>query len=290
MDLKTLNKHVRGALLITAAMFIFSCVGPFVRAVGLPAAVIICCTSGLASLCLFGWFVCRGALGSLSIRGQRLWIVLSACSLFGNVFCFLQAYRLTTMANAVITHYTAPVFAALLAPILLGEKWERATGGALIISTAGLILIAGDVAPGQAHLAGTALGLASGFFYGFSIVIGKKLLRSLRPPIIMLYQCAIIACLALPFALPEPWHLTAGQLLGLCLYALLVCLLAAGLYLRGLRHVEAQHAGILAYSELLFVVLLGILLGETPGVTIVAGGLLIAVSGFIILRAESRRA
>jgi drug/metabolite transporter (DMT)-like permease len=289
MNLKTGNRHVRGALLITAAMLIFSGVGPFVRAVALPVAVIICCTSGLAALLLLCWFMFRGAVGSLNIRGQRLWIVISAFSLFGNVFCFFQAYRLTTMANAVITHYTAPVFAALLAPVLLGEKWERVTGIALLISTFGLVLIAGDVAPGPEHLAGTALGLASGFFYGLSIVLGKRLLRSYRPSVIMLYQCALIACLALPFALLEPWSLTTGKLLGLGTYALLVSILAVGLYLRGLRHVEAQHAGILAYSELLFVVLLGVLLGETPGVSVIAGGFLIAISGYIVLRAESRR-
>jgi len=289
MDLKSGNRHVRGALLITVAMLVFSGVGPFVRSVALPVSVIICCTSGLAALLLLCWFTVRGSFGSLNIKGHRRLIAFSAFSLFGNVFCFFQAYRLTTMANAVITHYTAPVFAALLAPLLLGEKWERVTGLALIISTIGLVLIAGDVAPGPAHLAGTALGLASGFFYGFSIVLGKRLLRSFRPPVIMLYQCALISCMALPFALLEPWDLTAVKILGLCVYALLVCLLAAGLYLRGLRHVEAQHAGILAYSELLFVVLLGILMGEIPGISVVSGGVLIAISGFIILRAESRR-
>ena len=277
-------------MLITAAMLIFSCVGPFVRAVALPVSVIICCTSGAAAVLLLLWFLLRRDAGSLHIKGQRRWLLLSACSLFGNVFCYFQAYRLTTMANTVITHYTAPVFAALLAPLLLGEKWERVTGIALLISTVGLFLIAGDVAPGQAHLAGAFLGLASGFFYGFSIVIGKKLLRSLRPPVIMMYQCAVIACVALPFTFVEPWGLTAGKVLGLGLYSLLVCLLAAGLYLRGLRHVEAQHAGILAYSELLFVVLLGVLVGETPGLSVLAGGCLIAVSGYIVLRAESLRA
>jgi len=281
---------VRGALLITAAMLIFSCVGPFVRAVALPVSVIICFTSGFAALLLFGWFMLRGDTGSLNIKGQRRWIVLSAFSLFGNVFCYFQAYRLTTMANTVITHYTAPVFAALLAPILLGEKWERVTGFALIISMVGLLLIAGDVAPGRENLAGTVFGMVSGFFYGFSIVLGKKLLRSCRAPVIMLYQCALIACLALPFALFESWDLTTGKILGLGTYSLLVCLLAAGLYLRGLRHVEAQHAGILAYSELLFVVLLGVLIGETPGLSVFAGGLLIAFSGWIVLRAESQRA
>ncbi len=281
---------MRGALLITAAMFIFSGIGPFVRAVDLPAPVIICCTSGLAALLLLGWLMFRGVLSSLSMRGVRGWLFVSALSLFGNGFCFFLAYRLTTMANAVITHYTAPIFAALFAPVLLGEKRERITGLALIISTAGLILIAGDVAPGPAHLAGTALGLFSGLFYGISIVVGKRLVRSCPPTVIMLYQSSILTCLALPFALSVTWQPSAGSMLMLLAYALTACLLAPALYLRGLRHVEAQHAGIFAYSELLFVVLLGILLGEKPGVNVLAGGFLIAFSGWIILRTESRRA
>jgi drug/metabolite transporter (DMT)-like permease len=289
MKLKKGNRHVRGALLISAAMLIFSGIGPFVRTVDLPAAVIICCTSGLSAVLLLSWFMVRGALSLLSIRGVRGWLFVSALSLFGNVFCFFLSYRLTTMANAVITHYTAPIFAALLAPVLLGEKRERVTGVALLISTAGLILIAGDVAPGTAHLAGTALGLLSGLFYGISIVVGKRLVRSCPPTVIMLYQSSALACLALPFALSASWQPSTTSLLLLLAYALTACLLAPVMYLRGLRHVEAQHAGILAYSELLFVVLLGVLLGETPGASVVVGGFLIAFSGWIILRAESRR-
>lgn len=283
------NRHVRGALLITAAMLVFSCIGPFVRTVEVPAAVIICCSSGLSAAILLGWFASRGALASLNVRGQRRWLLVSALSLFGNVFCFYQAYRLTTMANAVITHYTAPIFAALLAPVFLGEKRERATGLALVISTAGLILIAQDIAPGRAQAAGTALGLLSGLFYGISIVVGKRLVGVCPPTVIMTYQSCILPCAALPFALREAWQPTAGTLTVLGVYGLAVCLLAPALYLRGLRHVQAQHAGILAYSELLFVVLLGMLLGERPGANVIAGGLLIALSGWIILRAESRR-
>jgi drug/metabolite transporter (DMT)-like permease len=287
--LKTANRHVRGALLITAAMFIFSSIGPFVRTVALPVPVIICITSGLSALLLLAWFIVRGDVSSLDIRGHRRWLLLSAGCILGNVFCYYHAYRMTTMANAVITHYTAPVFAALLAPFMLGEKWERVTGIALLISMAGMVLLAGDVSLDRAHMAGTALGLASGLFYGISIVVGKRLVSVYRPPVIMLYQCTVVACLALPFAAAGSWSMTTGNLLVLCAYSVIVGLMAAGLYLCGLRYVEAQHAGILAYSELLFVVLLGVLLGETPGARVVAGGVLIALSGWVILRAESRR-
>lgn len=287
--MKTANRHVRGAFLISASMLIFSCIGPFVRTVALPVPVIICTTSGMSALLLLTWFILRGDTRSLDIRGHRRWLLLSAVCIFGNVFCYYHAYRMTTMANAVITHYTAPVFAALLAPFMLGEKWERVTGIALLISITGLVLLAGDVSLGKAHMAGIVLGMLSGLFYGTSIVVGKRLVSVYRPPVIMLYQCAVVACLALPFAAAGSWSMTAGDLLVLCVYSVIVGLMAVGLYLCGLRHVEAQHAGILAYSELLFVVLLGVLLGELPRPSVLAGGFLIAISGWIILRAESRR-
>jgi drug/metabolite transporter (DMT)-like permease len=270
-------------------MLIFSSIGPFVRTVALPVPVIICITSGMSALLLLAWFILRRDAGSLDIRGHRRWLLLSAVCIFGNVFCYYNAYRMTTMANAVITHYTAPVFAALLAPFMLREQWERVTGIALCISMAGLVLLAGDVSLGKAHMAGTALGMVSGLFYGISIVVGKRLVSVYRPPVIMLYQCAAVAGLALPFAAAGSWDVTAANLQVLCAYSVIVGLMAAGLYLQGLRHVEAQHAGILAYSELLFVVLLGVLLGEMPGARVIAGGCLIALSGWIILLAESRR-
>ena len=67
--MKTANRHVRGALLITAAMFIFSSIGPFVRTVALPVPVIICITSGLSALFLLAWFIIRGDIRSLEYQG-----------------------------------------------------------------------------------------------------------------------------------------------------------------------------------------------------------------------------
>ena len=92
-------------------MLIFSSIGPFVRTVALPVPLIICITSAMSALLLLAWFILRGDAGSLDIRGHRRWLLLSAVCIFGNVFCYYNAYRMTTMANAVITHYTAPVFA-----------------------------------------------------------------------------------------------------------------------------------------------------------------------------------
>ncbi|TAL22864.1 MAG: EamA/RhaT family transporter, partial [Nitrospirae bacterium] len=39
-----------------------------------------------------------------------------------NTFTYYYAFKYTSIANAVLTHYTAPVIVAFLAPLFLKEK------------------------------------------------------------------------------------------------------------------------------------------------------------------------
>jgi drug/metabolite transporter (DMT)-like permease len=76
----------------------------------------------------------------------------------------------------------------------------------------------------------------------------------------------------------------------LLVYALVISILGVTLYLKGLRHVEAQHAGILAYSEPFIVVLIGMLFyKEELTLKLLIGGIMIIYSGYLILKAEANR-
>jgi drug/metabolite transporter (DMT)-like permease len=286
-----MNKHVFGGLLITLSMIIFSLLGPFVRYVKLPPLVIIFHTSFFSFVLLLFYFIWTNKQKSLIIRNDVLWMIMSALFLLGNVYTYYKAYTATTMANTVLTHYTAPIFAALLAPALLREKLERITIISLVISMTGLFLIASNgLAISTPHFEGIAYGVLSGFFYGVAILISKKLTNRFHPFVILFYQCAIISIVIAPFLKTFQYTITPEYLLLLILYSVIINLLACFLYLKGLSYVEAQHAGILAYSEPVLVVLIGILFyNEIPTARILLGGLLIAYSGYLILKAEARR-
>jgi drug/metabolite transporter (DMT)-like permease len=286
-----MNKHVIGGLLITLSMVIFAFIGPFIRHIRLPSLVIIFYTSLIASVFLFFYFIWTKKIKEIFITNYFLWMLMSALFILGNVYAYYRAYTMTTLANSVLTHYTAPIFAALLAPIILKEKLERITIISLSISMTGLFLIASnDLAISNQHLTGIAFGSLSGLFYGISILISKKLTDHFHPSVILFYQCTIMAIIIAPMLGTFQYRITSQSFMLLIIYALLVGILAVFLYLKGLRYVEAQHAGILAYSEPVVVVMLGILFySEIPTAKILLGGILIIYSGFLILRAEARR-
>jgi len=280
-----MNKHLFGGFLITVSMCLFSLMGPFVRYINLNPLIIIFCTSLLSVVVLFIYLLCTRQAGMLRVRTDLSWMMLSALLLFLNVYTYYLAYTTTTMANAVLTHYTAPIFAALLAPLILGERIRRITLISLVISMSGLVLIASSgIEVSRQHLAGILFGVMSGLFYGILILVSKRLTSNYGPVVIVFYQCLCNMVLILPFLgsfQPDFTLLRAGVL---TLYTLFVCLLAPFLYLTGLRFVEAQHAGILAYSEPVLVVFLGLLFyGEMPTLQVLLGGLLIVVSGYLIL-------
>ena len=115
----TLRGHVRIAL----AMGIWSTWGLFVRWLGLPGwaitfyvGVVACGVAGIAH-------VGTGRpLAGLWPRSHRGSLVAMGLLFLANNVCFLAAYAKTTVANAVLTHYTAPLFVAVLAPLTLRER------------------------------------------------------------------------------------------------------------------------------------------------------------------------
>jgi len=286
-----MNKNVFGGLLIAASMCLFALIGPFVRYTELPGFVIIFYSALFGSALLFFYFVFTNGIKGLILKNHLFLMIVSTLFIVGNLYTFFKAYTMTTMANAVLTHYTAPVFAAVLAPVFLKEKLERITVLSLAISMTGLFFIASqNIAFGSQHFEGICFGTLSGVFYGILILINKRLVSVLTTSVILLYQTIITVIIIGPFMGSFHYTTNATNFLLMIVYTLVIFLFPAFLYLKGLRYVEAQHAGILAYTEPLVVVIFGIMFyNEIPTFKILVGGLLIFISGGLILKAEAER-
>ncbi len=285
-----MNKHIYGGLLITGAMFLFSLAGPFVRFMDPEPIAILFYTNFFAALVLLGYFLYTKQYRELLFRKFLGLMLLSGGLVTGNTLTFYLAYDNTTLSNAVLTHYTAPIFAALLAPAVLGEKLEKTTLVSLALSMTGLVCIAMEgIAISSAHLAGILYGTLSGVFYGLLILVSKKLTHHFNTPVILLYQCTVISVLLAPFVATHPVPTSLNTYLLLFTFGVMVSIYAVLLYLKGLRLIKGQHAGILAYSEPFIVVLLGVVLyREIPSLFSLFGGALIIYSGVLVVRSEIR--
>ena len=61
---------------------------------------------------------------------------------FNWMFLF-EAYRYTTISNATISYYFAPIFVMILAPFILKEKMARFKVGSIIAAIIGIFFIVG---------------------------------------------------------------------------------------------------------------------------------------------------
>ncbi|RJQ49514.1 MAG: hypothetical protein C4538_02080 [Nitrospiraceae bacterium] len=286
-----------GYIKIITAILIWSSLGIFVRNIGLPDNVIVFYTSCIAGLLQISLLVLTGQLkknisASDGIHRTMLYIGLPVCSLV-NLLLFYFAFRNTTIASAVLSHYTAPIFVAVLAPLLLKEKSHKAIWIAIMLSSLGLWLMlwlpssGAEASPGNNDRAGIIAGALSGFSYALIVLIIRSLASRYTALFVIAVQNSVMAILLFPFALQTP--LTSQSLLYLVLMALLHSTIAPLIYVQGFKSVKANEAAILGYFEPVGAAILAfIFLKEAPGGTALLGGALILYSGYLALKNRDR--
>jgi drug/metabolite transporter (DMT)-like permease len=238
---------------------------------------------------LFLFFVLfyKGELSKLKVgRSVFIILLLGLFSLINNILYYF-AFLKTTIANAVFTHYTAPIFVALLAPILIKERIESKTWITIPIASLGLFLIFfnSDLtlrAEPQANI-GLLAGTASGLAYALIIIIARRISASYSPYVIAIISNGTIVTLIFPFAVIVDYNLTPISILLLLVMGLVHSTIAIVIYLEGLKEVKAQEAAILGYLEPVGAILLALaIFGETPSGIAVIGGILILLAGYLV--------
>jgi drug/metabolite transporter (DMT)-like permease len=278
-------------LKIVAAMLIWSTWGPMIRWLGLPPAVVLFYTSLIAGCIVPLVLKLRGEFPQelFSFKLWHLFVILAAASIANNITYF-YALGHTTVSNAVFTHYTAPIMVAVLAPLLIAERLQRVTLISLPIAVIGMAMIvfsSGGLDINSAHLPGILAGTASGIAYAIIIVYTRSL------SILHLNQKAVIVLLWMttlataPSAILTEYTLNLRIILLLCITGVFHSTIAPLMYFSALRRVLAQHAAILGYIEPLAAIPLAFLfLSETPSLFALFGGILIILSGYLVVHAR----
>jgi len=275
----------KGFVLVIVAMSIFGFFGIFIRAMELSPQMI-----------LFFYQV-FGAIGALflalrfkmsfSIRGF-VWLLLglATVALLNDLFYF-TAFKMTTVSNTVLVHYTAPIFVAILAPFLIREKLEKASIIALIFSFFGLILILYPSLSINTSFMGILFALGSGVMYALMLIAYKKILKNMDIYVVNFYRFIIGIVVLLPFFFIEAPVITGSMVFLLILFGLLFAIIATSLHFHGVKRIKAQHAGILGYMEPVAATTYAVfLLTEIPTLFTLMGGALILFGGYLVIRSK----
>jgi len=277
-------------LKIAVAMLIWSTWGPIIRWLELPGTVVLFYTSLIASFTVPAVLKIRGELNLTGVRDSwRLFALLAFVSIINNITYF-YALAHTTVSNAVFTHYTAPFFVAVLAPIMISERLRKVTFLSLPVAAIGMTIIVssgGGLKLGGPHTLGIIAGTASGVAYALIIIVSRKLSQMLlhHKAVVVLLWITVVA--TAPAALFMDYHFVSRTVFLLLITGVFHSTLAPLLYYSALRKVIAQYAAILGYLEPLFAIPLAfLLLSEIPSLSALFGGFLILLSGYLLVHSR----
>ena len=199
--------------------------------------------------------------------------------------CFYFSIVHLPLAEATVIQYTNPVFVAIMAGVMLGEKLGRRELIGVAASMAGVLLIA---RPSMLFGASTPLNpvhvviAVAGALFSATAYVTVRKLRDIDHPLVVVFYFPIVTVpLVLPFAVrgwiwptPMEW---------LVLMGVGTSTQIAQVYMtRGLQLEPAGRATAVGYLQIVFAALWGVLLlGERPdrwsllGAAIIIGGTLL---------------
>jgi drug/metabolite transporter (DMT)-like permease len=215
-----------------------------------------------------GRLILRGVLGFSALAGYYIGLV-----------------RLP-LADATTLQYTTPLFTALLAWWILGERLGWAASFALACGLGGVLLVV-DPSGGSADPAGVAVTLSSAVLSSIAYVTVRQLSKTEHPMVIVFYFPLVATPLAIPWAAahfvwPQPtdWLLLLG--IGVATQVGQVFLTL------GLSIERAGRATAVGYLQVCFAMIWQfVVFGQQPALGTIAGAALI-IAGTLAVSATAR--
>lgn len=279
----------RGVVLVGIGAFCFSLAIPFVR-----------WTDGLNTTtiaffrALFGClFLCtllirfREPLNLAAYRPSMPMLVVLGVIVSMTVTLYTYSIQHTTAANAALLVNSAPIYVALLAPVILKEPPARHTWIGLGLAIVGMVCVSNPahIRLDSGSFSGILAGAVSGLTYAMVIIISRWLRGRVGGLTQTLWSNAIVALLLLPWALQSSGAAVITNLPTLIPLGIFSLGLSYLLYFQGLQRIRAQVVSVVALLEPVSGVLLGLIFfAEVPGLLGWIGGLLILASIYLISR------
>jgi drug/metabolite transporter (DMT)-like permease len=250
-------------------------------------------TSGLACLALFAVAFACGR--DVRIKRPKARVHLAVAG-FLNVACFTLgsafAQLATTTSRVAVLAYTMPIWAALLARPVLGERLDRTRGVALLMCAAGLSVLVYPLL-GSGDLTGIALALATAVAWAAGTVYLKWARVDADPLAIAAWQLVaafvvtIVGLVAVEGSL-HVWPLHAPALVAVIFSALVGSAFAYLLWFEIVRRLPATTAtlGVLSVP-VIGVIASMLMLGERPTAPDIVGFALILAAAACVLLAPT---
>lgn len=270
------------------SMIIFGTIGFVVRFIDLSSSETALLSSSIGCLFLILiFFKQRKTFSWKQIKNNMFVLLASGIALGGNWIFLYQSYDYTSLANATLGYYFAPVFVLLLSPYVLKEPFTLKQGICIVIAVIGMICIVGNgiSASRTDDVLGIILGLVAAAFYAALMLLNKfiKDINKLEGTII---QLATTAFILLPYVLTTVGSNILNIPISSIPFIVLLGVINTGvgfwLFFSGMEKLKGQSIAMLSYVDPFVAILIsGLVLQEKFTLLQIIGGILLLSSTFV---------
>jgi drug/metabolite transporter (DMT)-like permease len=271
----TLGSRRKGQLFVALAALAWSTAGVLQRELAVDTPTQVAGRAFVASLALLAFVAVSegGHVVSAFARMGPAELAVAALTATASG-TFIVALNHTTVANVLFMQAAAPIAAALIAWLALGESISRRTAAAMVIAMGGVAVMVGG--PGGSHGLGMVLSVVMTLAFATSLVITRHRRDVSMAPAICLSQVLVLV-VAGPFSDPS----TIGRHdLGLII-ALGVAQMGLGLAFLtiGARLIPAAEVALITLLEVVLGPLwVWLALSERPSTATLVGGAIVMVA------------
>ena len=279
----------RGVICVLASALVFSLNGLIFRSMESADAWQVLFWRGgalfVAMTCLFALRHRRRAVAEARRAGRGALLAGPLIGVAG--VCFIQALDHTTVANTLFTTSSVPLFAAVMAWAVLGERVRRATWAAIAVAMAGIAVMVVDGLD-TGTVVGNLLALATAVLFAAFVVV----LRAQRHVDMLASICvAALVTAAIGGVMADDLVVSRRDLALLFVWGGLLSCLGHSLFTLASRHVPAAELTLIGMSEMAIGPLwVWLAFNETPTALSLAGGVIVigALVGWTLSQRKPR--
>lgn len=231
--------------------------------------------------------------GFAQVRSRRLPLhaVRNGFHFFGQ-YCWYYAVTLIPLAQLFALEFTSPIWVALAAPLLLGERFSAGKLAAILLGFIGVLVVVRPIDPGGGITFGEGQiwALMSAIGFAANMIATKRLSSTESSLCVIFYMTVMQAPIGLavsgglPVVPPDLWY-------GFWTGAVAICGLSAHFCLtQAFRQADATIVVPMDFVRLPLIAIVGMLVyAEALDPYVFAGGALIFFGNYLNIRLASRR-
>ncbi|NWQ43281.1 DMT family transporter [Bacillus sp. EB106-08-02-XG196] len=270
------------------SMMIFGTIGLVVRHIDLSSSERALLSSFIGSLfLLLIFFMSKKKISWNLVKSNALFLILSGIALGGNWIFLYQSYDHTTIANATLGYYFAPVFVMILSPFVLREQLSIKKIVCIGVAISSMLMIVGEgvSASKSDDILGLSFGLIAAAFYA-ALLLLNKFIKDMGKLELAIIQLGTATLLLMPYVFLTSsfgiFEVSSSSIPFILILGIINTGIGFWLFFSGMEGLKGQSIAMLSYVDPFVAILISaIILQEQMTIVQMLGGVLLLGSTFV---------